>query len=397
MSEGHRRKINWSRALGRFGWGILILIAGVNLFIIVTGRFYIYKAFANTVMVGRFGPAIDEHEIFFNRVVHAPKPQPWKTHPDYAANSLRDTDIEKFRSIGTVSFAVVYRDSLFFEQYWEGYNKASVTNSFSVAKSVVSMLIGVAIGDGKIESVDDPVSKYLPEFEAEGKEKITLRHLLTMSSGLDWDESGSDPLSDNAEAYYGWDLEDVMYSLDVKEDPGITFEYMSCNTQILAFVLEKATGKHVSEYLEEKLWSPLGMGDSALWNLDDEDGHEKAFCCLYATARDYLRLGSLYMKGGQWKGRQLVPENYVRESLTPAKLKNTEGNLNVNYGFQWWLDTYKGMDVFYARGILGQYIICIPSKELVIFRAGHERGDKLDTDHPEDLYWYIDAALQMIP
>lgn len=396
MSDSKQRRINWRRALKRFGWTLLAIIAVANLFVLITGRFYIYKAVANTVMVGRLGPSIDEHEIFYNRTIRSSAHEVWKTHPDFARNKLRQEDIERFQSIGTVSYAVLYKDSLFFEQYWKGFGPESITNSFSVAKSVVSILIGIAKDDGLIARLQDPVSNYLTDFTGEGKEKITLYHLLTMSSGLDWDESGSDPLSDNAEAYYGWNLQEMMMELGVKYEPGVTFEYMSANTQILAMVLMKVTGGSVSDYAQEKLWKPLQMGSDALWNLDDEGGDEKAFCCLYATARDFLRIGALYMHQGEWKGQQVVSREYVRQSLTPAKLVNEKGEPNINYGLHWWLDNYKGMDLFYARGILGQYIICIPSLNLVIFRAGYKRGKKLPTDHPEDLYWYIDAAIAMI-
>lgn len=392
-----QRKFNWKRALIRFGWTLLILIALVNIVILVTGRFYIYKAFANTVMMGRFGPAIDEHEIFYNRPIATHEKREWKTHPDYASNEILPGHEEKLRSIGTVSYLVVYKDSLYYEKYWDGFDQKSVTNSFSVAKSIVSLLIGIAIDEGLIESVNDPAGKYLEAYADGDKAKITILHLLTMSSGLDWSESGSDPFSDNAEAYYGWDLEDQMNALEVKEEPGIHFEYMSCNTQILAMILKKTTGVSVSEYLQKKIWKPMGMTTDALWNLDDEDGTEKAFCCLYATARDFARIGALYLNNGVYNGKQIVSEEYIRQSLRKAPLTNEQDEPVSHYGYSWWLDNYKGHDFFYARGILGQYIICLPHLDMVIVRAGHERGEKLENDHPEDIYWYIDAALEMLP
>jgi CubicO group peptidase (beta-lactamase class C family) len=259
------------------------------------------------------------------------------------------------------------------------------------------LLIGIAIDDGLIGSVDDPVAKYLEEFEKDGREKITIRDLLTMSSGLDWDESGSSPMSDNAEAYYGWDLRGQMFGIKPKMNPGEVFEYASCNTQFLGFILSKVTQMSVAEYLEQKIWRPIGMEQEALWNLDDKDGDEKAFCCLYATARDFLRIGRLMLHNGNWNGSQIVSEDWVQQSVTPAKLLNEKKEPNVVYGQSWWIDVYKGTPFYYARGILGQYIICIPAYDLVIFRAGHQRGEKTDSDHPEDIYWYIEAALAMLP
>lgn len=399
LNTGMRRKIHWKRALKRVGWGVLIAFTLLNIYIIVTGKFYLYKAFANTVMVGRFGPGIHEQDIFYNRTISATAKQTdkWVAHPSLASNELRDQDLMNLKKLGTVAFAVSYCDSLLFEQYFEGSDRRSASNSFSVAKSVISLLIGKAIDDGLIGSVDDPVAKYLEEFKEDGREKITIRHLLTMSSGLDWDESGSSPMSDNAEAYYGWNLRKQMFSIKPKNAPGEIFEYASCNTQFLGFILKEVTGKSVSEYLEEKLWKPLGMETEALWNLDDKDGDEKVFCCLYATARDYLRIGRLMLNNGNWNGVQLFPANWIIESTTPANLKNEKGEPNTVYGLSWWIDEYKGLKFYYARGILGQYIICLPAYDMVIFRAGHQRGEKTDNDHPEDIYWYIDAALAMLP
>lgn len=390
-----KRSINWKKVFKRTGWAILALIAVVNIVILIRGDFYIYKAFANTIMKGRFGPSIDEHDIFYNRTLEAAEPQPWKTHPDYAANNLRQKDLERFESVETVSYVVIRNDSLYFEQYWDGFDRNSITNSFSVAKSVVSILIGIAVDEGLIKNIDEPAGNYVPSFSEDGKEKVTIRYLLTMSSGLDWYESGADPFSDNAEAYYGWDLEGMVNNMELETEPGKVFNYQSGNTQVLAMVLEKATGKNISEYATEKLWKPLGMMSDGLWNLDGEDGMEKAFCCIYATARDYARIGQLFLNGGSWKGERIISNAYVQESVRPADLKDENGDPNKKYGLSWWMDNYEGVPFYYARGILGQYIICVPKYELVVFRAGHQRGDKRDNDHPEDLYWYIEAALTM--
>ena len=178
-------------------------------------------------------------------------------------------------------------------------------------------------------------------------------------------------------------------------EPGKKFEYLSGNTELLAFVLEKATGKKLSDYASEKLWKPMGASSNALWSLDHENGTEKAYCCINTNARDFARFGKLYLDSGRWNGKQLVNEQYVLNSIVPADLTNKEGNKIDHYGYSWWLINYKGHQIFYARGILGQYVISIPDKNLVIVRLGHKRSKEKMGEHPKDVYLYIDAALNM--
>ncbi len=392
------RKIPWRKIFKVFGWTILSIIVLINLYIIISGKFHLYRAMANTLFNARLLPGIHNYESFENRVVKATNPVEWETHHKYAQNDLRSVDIDRLESIETESFLIIKHDSLYFEKYWEehaDHTKDSTTNSFSVAKSIVSILIGIAYEEGKIKSIDQPVGDYVKSYNKDGKEDITIRHLLTMSSGLNWDESAS-PFSDNTEAYYGWDLEELMDKQDVVSTPGKVFDYMSGNTQLLGFVLEKATGQTVSDYASEKLWGPLGCTSDALWNLDERNGHEKTFCCVYATTRDFARIGQLFINKGTWRGKRIVSESWVNQSITPADLKTEDGEKNTKYGLSWWLTSFRNHEVYYARGIRGQYIICVPDYDIVIVRTGYYRGDKLDSDHPEDVYWYIEAALAMI-
>lgn len=378
------------------GWSILGVLVAACLFIVLTGRLYIFKGIANTVMVGRLGPSISEYEIFYNRVIEAKNPKEWQPHKDFLSKELRKIDRERMNEMETVSFLVLKDSALLYEQYFDGYNKDSITNSFSVAKSIVSLLVGIALDEGKIKSLDEPVSNYLKGFSKGHASKLTIRHLLTMSSGSNWEE-GSSPFSHNAEAYYGTDLKGLMDRIKFIRPPGKVFNYQSGNTQFLAFILEKATGKTLSELAEEKLWGPLGATHNALWNLDDyEDNIEKAYCCFYATGRDFLRIGQLMLNGGIANGKQLISKSYVQEASSPARfLKTSHGKVNDRYGLSWWITSYKDKKVFYARGILGQYIICIPSENMVIFRAGWYRHDRKINDHPQDLYWYIEAGLKL--
>ncbi|KAA9333817.1 serine hydrolase domain-containing protein [Adhaeribacter soli] len=369
----------------------LVLLGASAATLYITGKNYVYRA-----LYYNFA-GIDDNRIFEERILPARAPQPWPVSRLYNRQPLPAAFASKQEQLKAVAFLVIHRDSLLLEKYWNGYGPESLSNSFSVAKSVVSMLVGVALKDGKIKSIDQPVGDFLPEFKQGRKSKITLRHLLAMSSGLNWDESYSNPLSMTTEAYYGNDLKSLIHRQEVETEPGKEFFYKSGNTQVLALVLQAATGQSISAYAANRLWKPLGAEHAAEWSLDKKDGVEKAYCCLYSNARDFARLGQLYLKNGIWKGDTLVPPAYVKASLTPThlpdKLSGAKGDF---YGLHWWLiPDYKGLEIFYARGILGQYIIMVPEKELVIVRLGEKRGEKKGM-HLQDVYDLADAALGIV-
>jgi len=197
-----------------------------------------------------------------------------------------------------------------------------------------------------------------------------------MSSGFDWDESYASLFSPTTKAYYGNNLEKMLLHLKVINKPGLIFDYQSCNQLVLAYILEKVTGKTLSEYASEKLWKPLGAKMDALWSIDHKDGLEKAYCCFNTNARDFSRFGTLYLHNGKFNNRQIISEDYVKRSVEPANLKDAEGNNSDCYGYSWWLTDLNGEKVFYAQGILGQFIIVIPGKNIVAVRLGKKREPK---------------------
>jgi CubicO group peptidase (beta-lactamase class C family) len=370
------------------GITLLVLLLCFSFYLFVSGKTYVYKAliynFAN----------VDDYQLFENRLIHkSSKPQPWPLSTTYNKKPLNDKLQKTLDSLQTFAFLVVKNDSMVFESYSDGYGANSYSNSFSMAKAVTSVLVGAAIKDGKIKSVDQPVGDFLEHFRNNGLEKVTIKHLLTMSSGLNWDESYANPLSMTTEAYYGSNLPALVEKLAPIEDPGKQWKYLSGNTQVLAMVLEKATGKRLAEYAEEKLWQPLGMENDALWCLDKKDGMEKAYCCLNSNARDFAKIGKLYLQKGNWNGTQLVDSSYVDASLSPINIPNAKDQQSVDfYGYQWWLILdYQGGKVFYARGILGQYIIVLPEKNIIIVRLGKQRGAKRG-EQQSDVYTYLEEV-----
>jgi len=265
-----------------------------------------------------------------------------------------------------------------------------------MAKSVVGVLTGIAIKKGQIESVDKPAYRYLPQYESDLGEKMTIRHLLTMSSGINFDESYINPFSFPARANYGDNLELLLRNYEVTEEPGEYFNYQSGGTQVLAFALKSVTRTSLSEYASENLWKPLGAEHEALWSLDHEGGTEKAFCCINATARDFARIGKLYLNNGRWNGVQIVDSAYVAASVSQQQgLKNEDGSQCEIYGYSWWLGEHKSKYFYMMRGILGQYVIVIPEHDIIVVRMGHKRKYGSGIPHPEDVFHYIDMAQRL--
>ncbi|MEP7168706.1 MAG: serine hydrolase [Bacteroidota bacterium] len=371
----------------KIGKWFLILFLLINVVLFFTGKLYYWKA-----IVYNFAD-IDDLNIFPSRIVKADSHKDWALSPDYNKKNISDRLLKELEDFKSVAFLVIKNDSISYEKYWDGYSDLSLSNSFSMAKSVFGILIGIAIDDGKIKNLDEPAGDYIPKFKEGSNAQLTIRHLLTMSSGLNWDESYSSLTSKTTEAYYGKKLNKLMSNLKVINEPGKNFEYMSCNTQLLAMILKKATSKSVSEYASEKLWTPLDALHDAEWSLDHKNGNEKAYCCFYSNARDFARFGKLYLDSGRWNGKQIVSEKYVLESIVPAPLFDN-GIPNQTYGYHWWIGEEGGQKIFYARGLSGQYIIVIPDKKIIIVRLGHER-DKTPDGILKDVPVFVEEVLKM--
>lgn len=271
----------------------------------------------------------------------------------------------------TVAFLIIQNDTIQYENYFRGYDQSSVVPSFSMAKSITSILIGCAIDEGLITSVNEPVTNYIPELTENGFEKVTIEKLLQMTSGLEFNESYFNPFGDAATFYYGTNLRKSIAKLKLDDSAENKFNYVSGDTQLLGLVLERALKtKTLTQYLEEKLWIPLEMEYDATWSLDrKKNGLEKTFCCINARARDFAKIGRLYLNKGNWNGKQIVSESWVEQS---TKIDTGNGSAWL-YQYQWWLPSRTGD--FMAQGILGQYIYVNPNNNVVIVRLGKNRGD----------------------
>ncbi|MCC6383728.1 MAG: beta-lactamase family protein [Bacteroidia bacterium] len=367
--------------------GFLIILVLLNAGLLLTGKFYYWKALVYNFV------DIDDLNLFPYRTIENGKPQPWVLAAGYNQTEMTEKLKQELEDFESVAYLVIKEDSIILEKYWEGYSDSSYSNSFSMAKSVIGILTGIAIDEGKIRSINEPVGDFIEEFNTPPNNKITIYHLLTMSAELNWDESYSSLTSPTTEAYYGRELRKQMLRLRNAGPLGSNFNYQSSCTALLSFIIRKVTGQTVSDYASDKLWKPLGMQSEARWSLDHPGGDEKAYCCIYSNARDFARIGQLYLDSGRWNGKQIVSESYVLQSILPAKTIDN-GKPNEVYGYHWWIGTFGGKHVYYARGILGQYIFVIPEEKMIIVRLGHKR-DKDSEGNLRDAEIYISETIKM--
>ncbi|HEX2900299.1 MAG TPA: serine hydrolase, partial [Bacteroidia bacterium] len=288
--------------------------------------------------------------------------KPGMTIPQYMHNT------------GTVAFVVLRGDTLLYEYYGDDFADTSRFNVFSMTKAYLSTLTGIAVGEGKIKSIDQSISEYLPWCTDSAICQITIRHLLQMTSGLKSNEGYLNPWGTTTKMYYGNQIPQIMKNLKLRHSPGTRYFYQNVNSQLLGMIVRTAVGKSLASYLSEKIWQPLGMEADAGWSLAEGTEDEKSFCCLNARARDFARFGLLVLNEGNWQGQQLIPREWLQEV---ARIDTSHG-ANNRYHFNWFLTPEQ--DDFWAEGLLGQFTYICPKTRTVIVRI----GNSLDFNVP----WY---------
>ncbi|ALJ05527.1 serine hydrolase [Pseudalgibacter alginicilyticus] len=374
-----------------FKW-IIIVLGLIITTLYITDTDYLLKAVRTIYLTGHSTAFLEDYKKFDNQVVENGTPQPWPYHKSY--NTVKETETlnQINKSNGTIAYVIIKNDSIWFENYYDGFNENSKTNSFSMAKSYVSGLLGKAIQEGYIKSLDQPVSDFLPTFNKGLAAKMTVGDLSSMASGTNWDEAYYSPLSITTRAYFDDNLEKVMLGLKVVDQPGKAFKYASGDTQMLAMVIEKATGKKLYNYLEESFWKPLNSENSTLWQVDSER-HDlvKAYCCIASNAKDFARFGKLYKDYGKWNGKQILDSTFVAKSIKPRFSESPE------YGYGIWLKEQNDKNFFMLRGHLGQYVIVEPNDNVIIVRLGHSKGSNKKVGiYTEDISVYINEAYKML-
>ncbi len=279
----------------------------------------------------------------------------------------------------SVALLVMYRDQVVLERYWQNHGPEDQVNSMSMVKTLLALLIGIAIDEGHIQSIHEPVGRYLTAWANDLRGELTLADLLYMQSGLRNDDRTDTLNSDLVRLYGGSQVGQTALSIPLLGPPGKAFEYNNVNSQLLAMVLEEATGESFGDYLSSRLWQPLGAADGFLW-LDRQGGQAKPFCCFFATAQDWLRIGQMLLHQGRSSNNQIVPAAWIEQMLVESPLEAT-------FGMHIWLKArtkdysavnlaasapFAAPDTFYLDGRHHQRVYVIPSHDLVIVRIGEE-------------------------
>ncbi|NNE56144.1 MAG: serine hydrolase [Flavobacteriales bacterium] len=376
--------------------GIFVLAIGmVCLILVVSGNGHIVNGIGKTYLVGNSRPDIDDMTFFDLREIAATDPQPWEEIDEKIV--LNADQENSFTELNSTAFIVIKDGMIIAENYWPEENRLEYSNSFSMAKSFTGLCIGHAIDAGFIESYDQPLCDFVPQY-CEGMDaEITIGHLLQMRSGIDFGESYFDPFGYQAKAYYGTQLQDATLEFHASRKPGSFWVYEGGNSVLLGMVLKVATGKSLSEYFAEHIWSPIGAEMPAYWNLDHDGGMEKPFSAVYSNARDFARVGQLCLDSGNWKGRQLVPKQFVEDLSTPVMVPDVTGEPYRYYGMHWWLGELDGHPFYSCRGMRGQYIVCLPHLNAVMVRLGHDRDENAhERGATLDLWDYLEITKDLI-
>ena len=368
----------------------LIVIGALVLLIYIFNIDYIFKGVRTIYLTGNNTAFISDYEYFDNREIKSDNPQPWALHKQY--NTIDESD--KLNELNdkrkTKSFLVIKNDSILFEKYYDGHKQTDISNSFSVAKSIVTSMMGKAIMEGKIKGLDQRVSDFFEEYKNGLASELTVGDLASMSSGMKWNEKYYSVINITSESYFTDDLRSVILGQEIENKPGKGFRYSSGDTQLLAMIIEKATGTSLSNYLSQKFWDPMGAENLALWQIDSEEsGMEKAYCCIAATARDFARFGKLYIDKGKWGDTEILDSSFVELSLNPVF------DDSPFYGYGWWLYEFEGKKVFTMNGHRGQFVISFPDENIIIVRQGDFNNKGRVSERSGDLYQYISEGYKI--
>ncbi len=365
------------KLLKRLGIALGIVMLAL---VVAAGGLYVWALTAtDTSLVARgitWGDAdVDDWQRFPSRPVHA-SAQPVRFEADTPAWLLDDLKIDDrplasyLEETNTTAFIILHGDELLYEGYFNGASREATVTSLSVAKSFASTLVGIAIDEGYIGSLEDPVTDYIPELLERDPRfaDITIRHLISMASGIGYHESSS-PLNDGTRTYYAPDLRAAALESRIEEAPGTRFLYNNYNPLLIGMVLERATGMSMSEYLETRLWQPMGAEADGSWSLDsDRSGFEKMESGINGRAIDFAKLGWLFLNEGRNGDRQVVPTAWVEE----ATRVDTTTDPSAAYQYFWWIDQER--NAYYAEGNFCQFIYVVPDTELVLVRHGKDCG-----------------------
>jgi CubicO group peptidase (beta-lactamase class C family) len=375
---------------------VVLLVLALQL----SGHGYIWRALYSTYLQGHRTANIDDAHNFDQRVISKGAAQAWPKAANYNQQTLSDAQLKHHQQYETAAFLVAQHGQLVHEQYFAPYNAQSRTNSFSMAKTITTLQVGLAVKEGFISSFDAPITEQLKEYANDVRgSKATLAQLASMKSGHDWEENYYLPLNMTTNLYYGKDAQALVLSHGFEREPGSAYEYSSGSTQVLGVFLQRALQAKepaltISQHLSRSLWVPLGMGSDALYTMDrpaDQGGMERTYCCIFATAQDFARVGQLLLQDGQWNGQPLLDKAFIERLRQP--------DLEPFYGHSLWMDWQYQHPFYTLQGHEGQYVIVVPAHGLVVVRTGKHRDKKTlgpQGQIPKEVYNFVDEAVRLV-
>lgn len=379
-----RRLISPKLILGVLGTLIGLFLILVVALMVIHGPVSVYRLFASS-----FDTRIDDFLHYPGRQLRASNSPfsftvadqeleiPRAVLSQYGSEGELESILEANDSI---AFLVIQDDAIVFERYFQGHTARSQSQAFSMSKSFTSALFGMAIDDGYLQGVEQPITESVPELAAAGFDVVHIHDLLNMMSGSSYVEDDN-PFGEHVTLNFTPQLEQEILSFEMERPPGTLFRYKSGDNALLALALDRALGTEtITEYTQRRMWTPLGMQDDGMWTIDRAgDGLEKTWCCLAATARDLAKLGRLYLNDGTWNGRQMLSSEWIKESTQVGQVPEVAWPQEYsetgwwNYGYQWWLASREAGDYF-ALGKDGQFLYVNPGKDLIIVRLGWSLG-----------------------
>lgn len=390
MSSDPRKKHGW---LYKFGFAalVVVLIVGIGAAFNYQRLIRLYRVvtlFDKDVIVENFRHM---DNLFAKKIVHkAEKPSSFERElqplPETFSYNGQEIDLQDFLKDQWTTGLIVTKDGkITFESYWLGNDETTKTISWSACKPMISALVGIALDEGLIKDINEPVTDYVPFLKGTGYDGVSIKHVLQMSSGVGFNEDYADFNSDinrmGRMMALNRSIDDFVASLKNNREPGTYHHYVSMNTQVLAMILREVTGKSISDYMEEKLWKRIGTESDGFWLVDNK-GMELAFGGFNAVLRDYARVGLLYLQDGNWEGKSVVPSQWVHASITPDAPHLQPGERSssywvLGYGYQWWVPLRPEGD-FLAIGIYGQFIYVHPVYRVVIAKSSAYKDYKID-------------------
>lgn len=391
-----------SKYIKAFGWTALILI-------ILTGAVYLWAwAARDTNLIARGilwgdSDAGDIHRFPSRSMQASAEPVYFAASDGELQNTLNglpitnpdidavDMPFDEYLAVtNTTAFIILHGDQLLYETYFNGADRETLQTSFSSAKVFTSTLVGIALEEGFLGSLDDPITDYLPELAARDPRfsQITIRHLLTMSSGLRFQRE-TEPINDGFISYYAPNLRAAALDVEIVSQPGSEYHYNDYNPALLGMILERATGMSVSEYMQTRLWQPMGAEGYASWSLDSvQSGFERMFVGLNAHPIDFVKLGWLFLNEGQNSGQQVVSAEWIEE----ATRIDTSTDPADFYQYAWFIDLERQM--YFAEGDKCQFIFVYPQADLVAARFGADCGGTGFSDFVPNVILWVETQIE---